>query len=70
MILDAGLGPMHNATVQLPLITVSPNSNPTNLVLQAEAGFVSKHNVIPFFYPCPPFITPLPTQMPEVSSQG
>ncbi|GFX82554.1 hypothetical protein TNCV_2167021 [Trichonephila clavipes] len=34
---------MHNATIQQPLTMMSLNSNPTILVLQAEAGFISKH---------------------------
>ncbi|GFX03289.1 uncharacterized protein TNCV_3555171 [Trichonephila clavipes] len=61
---------MHNATVQQPLITVSPNSNPTIVMLQAKAGFVSKHSVVTFRYPCPPFIAPLAVQTPVLSSQG
>ncbi|GFX97647.1 hypothetical protein TNCV_2842071 [Trichonephila clavipes] len=48
-----------NATVQQLLTTVSPNSNPTIVMLQTEAGFISKHNIIPFRCSCPPFITPL-----------
>ncbi|GFX53311.1 hypothetical protein TNCV_363041 [Trichonephila clavipes] len=31
----------YNATVKQPLITVSPNWNPTIVMLQAEAKFVS-----------------------------
>ncbi|GFS59291.1 transposable element Tcb2 transposase [Trichonephila clavipes] len=61
---------MHNATVQQPLITVSPNSNPTIVMLQAEAGSISKHNVVPFRCLFPSFIAPLVEQMPVVSSQG
>ncbi|GFS55898.1 hypothetical protein TNCV_2924731 [Trichonephila clavipes] len=38
---------MHNTTVQQPLTGMSPNSNTTIVMLQAEAGFVSKHNVVP-----------------------
>ncbi|GFV01461.1 hypothetical protein TNCV_2960551 [Trichonephila clavipes] len=39
-------------------------------MLQAEAGFVSKLNVIPFHCPCPPFIASLVVQTPVVPSQG
>ncbi|GFY30622.1 hypothetical protein TNCV_3117841 [Trichonephila clavipes] len=53
---------MHNAAVQKPLTTVSLNSNPTIVMLQAEAGFVSKHNVVPFRCPFPSFIAPLVTK--------
>ncbi|GFW51487.1 hypothetical protein TNCV_4211651 [Trichonephila clavipes] len=49
---------MHNSTVQQPLTTVSPNSNPTIAMLQTETGFVSKHNIVPFRCPCPPFVAP------------
>ncbi|GFS72587.1 hypothetical protein TNCV_4135891 [Trichonephila clavipes] len=41
---------------------MSPNSNPTILMFQAEAGFVSKHNVAPFHCPCSPFIIPMTAQ--------
>ncbi|GFX10186.1 hypothetical protein TNCV_1865841 [Trichonephila clavipes] len=34
---------MHNATVQQPLTSVYLNSNLTIVMLQAEAGYVSKH---------------------------
>ncbi|GFV53512.1 hypothetical protein TNCV_4746601 [Trichonephila clavipes] len=34
-----------NKTVQCLLTTVSPNSNAAILMLQAEAGFVGKHNM-------------------------
>ncbi|GFY12298.1 hypothetical protein TNCV_284011 [Trichonephila clavipes] len=61
--------PKHNATVQHPLITVSPNSNLTILMLQAEVGYVSKHNVLPLRCPCPPFITPLAAQTSVISSK-
>ncbi|GFW21454.1 hypothetical protein TNCV_1532771 [Trichonephila clavipes] len=62
---------MYNATVQKPLTTtVSPNSNPTIVMFLAEARFVSKHNVVPFRCPCPPFITSLAKQTLVVSSQG
>ncbi|GFV18316.1 uncharacterized protein TNCV_580201 [Trichonephila clavipes] len=36
---------MHIATVQQPLTTMSPNWNPAIVMLQAEAVFVSQHNV-------------------------
>ncbi|GFX15540.1 endonuclease-reverse transcriptase [Trichonephila clavipes] len=52
---------MHNATVQQPLTTMSPSSNLTAVMLEAETGFVSKH-VIPSRCPCPPFIAPLAAQ--------
>ncbi|GFX41217.1 hypothetical protein TNCV_2219151 [Trichonephila clavipes] len=42
---------MHNATVQQPFTMMSPNSNPIIVMLQAEAGFVSKHNDIQFRCP-------------------
>ncbi|GFX62863.1 hypothetical protein TNCV_3351891 [Trichonephila clavipes] len=58
---------MHNATVQHPLITVSPNSNPTIMMLQE---LISKHNIVPFRCPCPPFIVPSAAQTPMVFSQG
>ncbi|GFT35991.1 hypothetical protein TNCV_4343001 [Trichonephila clavipes] len=61
---------MHNATVQQPITTVSPNSNLNIVILQAEAVFVSKHNAVPFCCPCPPLIASLVAQMPAVSSQG
>ncbi|GFX70185.1 hypothetical protein TNCV_4616231 [Trichonephila clavipes] len=62
---------LRKATVQQPLTTVSPNSNPTIVILQAEAGFVSsKHNVVPFSCPCPPFIASLAGKTLVVSSQG
>ncbi|GFX02381.1 hypothetical protein TNCV_2285481 [Trichonephila clavipes] len=61
---------MHNATVRQLLPMVSPNSNLTIGTLKAEAGFVSKHNVIPFRCLGPPFIAPLEAQTPVVSSQG
>ncbi|GFT34046.1 hypothetical protein TNCV_4384931 [Trichonephila clavipes] len=48
-----------NATVQQPPTRVSPNSNPTIVILQVEARFVRKHNVTPFRCPCPPLSTPL-----------
>ncbi|GFV25094.1 hypothetical protein TNCV_1006881 [Trichonephila clavipes] len=47
---------MHNATVQQPFTTVSPNSNPTNVVLQAEARFVCKYHVVSFHCLYQPFI--------------
>ncbi|GFX56473.1 hypothetical protein TNCV_74191 [Trichonephila clavipes] len=55
---------MHNATVQQPLTTMSPNSKLTNMMLQAEAGFASKHNVVRFRY------APFFAQSPVVFSQG
>ncbi|GFT87745.1 hypothetical protein TNCV_4000951 [Trichonephila clavipes] len=61
---------MQNAAVQQPLTIVSPHSNLNIVILQAEAGFVSKHNVVPFRCPCPPFIAPLAALTPVVSSQG
>ncbi|GFT74168.1 hypothetical protein TNCV_2717071 [Trichonephila clavipes] len=61
---------MHNATVQQHLTVVSPNSNPTIVILQAELRFVSKHNVALFRCPCPPFIATLVEQTPVVSGQG
>ncbi|GFY07819.1 hypothetical protein TNCV_4287551 [Trichonephila clavipes] len=61
---------MHNATVQQPLTTVSPNSNAAFMMLQAKAEFISKHNVVPFRCPSPLSIEPLVAQMPVVSSQG
>ncbi|GFY07241.1 hypothetical protein TNCV_1585961 [Trichonephila clavipes] len=53
---------MHNATVQQPLTPLSPNSNPTIVMLQTAAGFVSKHNGVPFRCPCLPFVTLLAVQ--------
>ncbi|GFW68984.1 hypothetical protein TNCV_2918821 [Trichonephila clavipes] len=44
---------MHNGTVQQPLTMVSPNSNPTIMILQTEVGFVNKNNVVPFHGLCP-----------------
>ncbi|GFV72091.1 hypothetical protein TNCV_2460241 [Trichonephila clavipes] len=67
-----GAGPvwrMHSATVQKPLATVSPNSNPIIVMCPAEEGFVSKHNVVLFHCPCLPFIVSFATQTPVVSSQ-
>ncbi|GFT98539.1 hypothetical protein TNCV_1352271 [Trichonephila clavipes] len=61
---------MRNATVQQPLNAVSSNSNPSIGMLQVEAGFASKHNIILFRCPCPPFIASLVAQTPVVSSQG
>ncbi|GFY20125.1 hypothetical protein TNCV_2148181 [Trichonephila clavipes] len=58
---------MHNATFHQPLTKVSPNSNPTIVTLQAEEGFVSKHNVVPFRCPRPSFIAPLVVQTIVVS---
>ncbi|GFU98090.1 hypothetical protein TNCV_3978991, partial [Trichonephila clavipes] len=67
-----GVGPvwrMHSATVQQPLATVSPNSNPIIVMCPAEEGFVSKHNVVLFHCPCLPFIVSFATQTPVVSSK-
>ncbi|GFX78028.1 hypothetical protein TNCV_971821 [Trichonephila clavipes] len=50
---------MHNATDQQPLTLVFPNSNPTVMLLQSEAVFVCKHDVVPFRCPRCPLITPL-----------
>ncbi|GFU05946.1 hypothetical protein TNCV_3395021 [Trichonephila clavipes] len=50
---------MHNAIIRQPLTAVSPNSNPIIVMLQAEAGFASNHNAVPYRCPCPPFIAPL-----------
>ncbi|GFU94554.1 vacuolar protein sorting-associated protein 13B [Trichonephila clavipes] len=60
---------MHNTTVQQSLTAVSPNSNLTIVMFQAEAEFVSKYNVISFRCPCPPFIAPLEAKTPVVSNQ-
>ncbi|GFU47598.1 hypothetical protein TNCV_2443201 [Trichonephila clavipes] len=61
---------MHNATAQQPLTTVSPNSNPTIVMLLAEMGIVSKHNAVPFRCPCPVLIVPLDAQTLVISCQG
>ncbi|GFW76847.1 hypothetical protein TNCV_59451 [Trichonephila clavipes] len=61
---------MHNGTVQQPFTKVSPNSNLTIVVLQVEAIFVRKHNVVPFICLCPPLIVPLTAQTHVVSSHG
>ncbi|GFS90926.1 hypothetical protein TNCV_4192551 [Trichonephila clavipes] len=53
---------MHIVTVQQSLTKVSPNLNLKIVMLQADAGNVSKNNVIPFRCPCPPFISPLVAQ--------
>ncbi|GFU27381.1 hypothetical protein TNCV_3906221 [Trichonephila clavipes] len=58
---------MYNATFDQTLTVVSPNLNLTNVMLQAKAGFVSKHNNVPFRCPCPLFIVPLAAQTPVVS---
>ncbi|GFX45823.1 hypothetical protein TNCV_934621 [Trichonephila clavipes] len=60
---------MHDSIVQHLLTMMSPNSNLTIVMLQTEAGFVSKHNVVPIWCPCPPFIVPLTPETPVVSSQ-
>ncbi|GFU52340.1 hypothetical protein TNCV_3958591 [Trichonephila clavipes] len=49
---------------------MSPNSNPTIVMLQEDAGFISIHNVVPFHRPCPPLIAPSTAQTPVVPSQG
>ncbi|GFW29464.1 hypothetical protein TNCV_744061 [Trichonephila clavipes] len=46
---------------------MAPNSNPTIVMLQAEAGFISKHNAIPSRCPCVPLIELLAAQMHVVS---
>ncbi|GFT74920.1 hypothetical protein TNCV_2445421 [Trichonephila clavipes] len=61
---------MYNATVQQSLTTVSSNSDPDIVMFQTEAGFVSKHNAVPFRCPSPPFIALFAKKMPEVSNQG
>ncbi|GFX89006.1 hypothetical protein TNCV_2853061 [Trichonephila clavipes] len=61
---------MHNATVQQPLTPVFSNSNLTIVMLQAKAGFVNKHNVVPFGCQCRVFIAGLAAQTPMVSGQG
>ncbi|GFT18950.1 hypothetical protein TNCV_4725881 [Trichonephila clavipes] len=61
---------MHNATVGQSFTTVSPKSNLTIVMLQAEVGFGSKHSVVPFYVPCSPFIASLAEQTPVVYSQG
>ncbi|GFT77776.1 hypothetical protein TNCV_7951 [Trichonephila clavipes] len=58
---------MHNAKFQHPLYTVSSNSNSTIVMWENKAGFVSKHNAIPFCFACPPHIEPFPSQTPAVS---
>ncbi|GFY27519.1 hypothetical protein TNCV_2071391 [Trichonephila clavipes] len=49
---------VHNAAAQHPLSTVSPDSNPTIVVLQTDAWLVSKDNFISFCCPHPSFISP------------
>ncbi|GFT26078.1 hypothetical protein TNCV_2332611 [Trichonephila clavipes] len=61
---------MHNATIQQPLTTVSPNSNLTIATLKTKAGSDSKHNSVLFLCPSPPFVAPLAAQTPVISSQG
>ncbi|GFY23209.1 hypothetical protein TNCV_3764491 [Trichonephila clavipes] len=58
------------AEVQQPLTTVSSNSNPTIMMLQAKSEFVSKNNVVPFHCPCMPFIALLAVQTSMVFRQG
>ncbi|GFW79252.1 hypothetical protein TNCV_2476591 [Trichonephila clavipes] len=65
-----GAESVHNSTVQQPLTSVSPNSNPTILIWQAEVEFACKHNVIPFRCAYPPFIAPLMAQVSVAPSQG
>ncbi|GFY24080.1 hypothetical protein TNCV_1011331 [Trichonephila clavipes] len=60
---------MYNATLQQTLTTMSLNSNPTIVMLQVEAGSISKHNVFPFRCQWTPFIVPMAKQTPVVSSQ-
>ncbi|GFW14058.1 hypothetical protein TNCV_3546471 [Trichonephila clavipes] len=61
---------MHISMHQQFLTTVSPKSNPKIVMLQEEAGFIRKHNAIPFRCPSPPFITTLAVQTPVFMSQG
>lgn len=61
---------MHNATVQKLLTTVTPNTNLAIVIMQAEARFFCKRNVVSFLYPGLPFLAPLVAQMPVISSQG
>ncbi|GFW58511.1 uncharacterized protein TNCV_718121 [Trichonephila clavipes] len=60
---------MHNATVQQHFTAVSLNSIPTIVMLQTEAGFISKYNVVSFHCSCPPAISPLEKQTHVVSIQ-
>ncbi|GFV04487.1 hypothetical protein TNCV_1314491 [Trichonephila clavipes] len=61
---------MHNTTVQQRLTMVFPNVNPTIVILQAQAGFVSKYIAVLFRSPCPPFISPLAAQRPWFPVRG
>ncbi|GFX22571.1 hypothetical protein TNCV_2785061 [Trichonephila clavipes] len=61
---------IYNAIVQQLFTTIFPDSNPTIEMLKAEAGFVSKQNVVQFRYPWSQFIALLTAQKPVVSSQG
>ncbi|GFW86149.1 hypothetical protein TNCV_1969571 [Trichonephila clavipes] len=63
-------GVMHKSTVHQPLTKVTLIPNPTIVMLQAEAGFVSKHNAIPFRFSCPPLIELLVAQTLVVSTRG
>ncbi|GFX23332.1 hypothetical protein TNCV_4936471 [Trichonephila clavipes] len=56
---------IHNATIHpsITKLSLSPNSNTTIMMLQAVEEFFSKHNVVPFRWPCLPFISPLATQI-------
>ncbi|GFY00908.1 hypothetical protein TNCV_4529271 [Trichonephila clavipes] len=59
-----------STAVRQPLTAVSKNSKLTIETLQAEARFVSKHNVVPFRCPCLPFIAPFLAEAPVIFSQG
>ncbi|GFV36049.1 transposon Tf2-6 polyprotein [Trichonephila clavipes] len=64
-----GAGPVWRCKTQ-QLSNLSPRCLQTVSVLQAEAEFVIKHNVVPFRCQCPPFIASLTAQTNVVSSQG
>ncbi|GFW52270.1 hypothetical protein TNCV_2427171 [Trichonephila clavipes] len=57
---------VHSAAVKHPLSTVSPDSNPTIVVLT----IVSKDNFIPFCLPHPSFIALLAAETSVVLRQG
>ncbi|GFV89273.1 hypothetical protein TNCV_286061 [Trichonephila clavipes] len=61
---------MQYATVLQLLTTVSPYSNRPIMMLQEEVGFVSKHTVVLFRCPCPPFISRLVAQTPVFKNYG
>ncbi|GFW41543.1 hypothetical protein TNCV_4034601 [Trichonephila clavipes] len=61
---------VHNSDLQHPLSTVSPDSNPTIVVLQTDAELVSKDNFIPFCRPHPSLIVPLAAETSVVLGQG